>query len=1198
MQKFTIRLTAAVAVLAFGLGAAHAQVVISQVYGGGGNAGATYKNDFIELHNNTGSAVSVDGWSVQYASSSGTSWQVTNLAGSIAPGGYYLVQENAGSGGTIDLPTPDAIGSISMSGNSGKVALVAATTALSGACPTGNLDFVGYGSANCAEGSAPTPTLSSTTAALRAGGGCVDSNNNAADFATGAPAPRNSSAAAHPCGGGGQPMLSLADVSQAEGDDGTSIFYFQLKLDRPAETGGVSFDIATSDGTAIALSDYLPVSWIDRSIPEGQLQYSFLVIVQSDRSVEPDETFFVNVSNVRGAVPDSLRATGTILNDDFNRVAIHDIQGYGNESPMVGAVVDTSGVVTAVRGNGFFLQAPDAETDTNPYTSEGIFVFVGAPPPTAAAVGNRVEVHGTVQEYVPSQDPTQPPLTEIGGGPSVTLISSGNLLPTPIVLTVDFPDPHGPYDQLERLEGMRVTADSLTVNTPTLGNVNETSAMATSNGVFHAVVTGVPRAFRQPGFPVSDPIPGGGDDYYIPRWDTNPEVIAVSSGALGGDVVDVASGCLITGHSATGPLDYAFRRYTIYPETTLQVDCDNGSRQPTPALEPTSDDISIATYNLERFFDDQNDPAIGEPVLSPTAYLGRLNKASIGIRDYLHAPDILAVQEVENLTVLQALATHINMDAVAAGQPDPHYVAYLEEGNDAGGIDIGFLIKTTEVAAGVTRVEVISVTQVGKPTTWIDPAGNTALLNDRPPLVLQSVVHFADGRNFPLTVIAVHQRSLNGAEEDNANGERVRAKRQKQAEFLANLVQARQVANPSERIVVLGDFNAFEFNDGLTDVIGTVIGVPSGDEQTVVPGDGARLVDPTLSDLISLQSPDVSYSFAFDGNVQSLDHILANSALMFDTVDLQNLAISHARINADFPATARNAYSTPTRLSDHDPTELLLRIKPPQLADLAVAANVSPTSVQPGGTAYFSVDAANAGPDEAGFAAIAFVFDQPVTPVMAPPGHWDCAPPVITSMTTITCTLRNFAAGDAQAFSLAVTAPGASAGTTLTMATSITSQTPDADTTNNADSAALTIMGVPSADLTAALSGPQQVPRSGANASYLARIGNSGPGVASKLRVTLSGDLRNERSSLRSADVRLVAPQGWQCMVQPLATFQAVCTGDTTLASGASTDFTLNVRTLGKLAQDQFTLQLSVVSFVNDPDPHNNSATLAVQIEN
>ncbi len=113
--------------------AASPNVVISQVYGGGGNSGATLKNDFVELYNRGAAAVDLAGWSVQYASSTGTSWMnKTTLSGMIAPGGYYLIQEVAGSGGTQDLPTPDATGMINLSATSGKIALVNNTTELTG----------------------------------------------------------------------------------------------------------------------------------------------------------------------------------------------------------------------------------------------------------------------------------------------------------------------------------------------------------------------------------------------------------------------------------------------------------------------------------------------------------------------------------------------------------------------------------------------------------------------------------------------------------------------------------------------------------------------------------------------------------------------------------------------------------------------------------------------------------------------------------------------------------------------------------------------------------------------------------------------------------------------------------------------------------------------------------------------------------
>ncbi|MFE7595513.1 lamin tail domain-containing protein, partial [Kitasatospora sp. NPDC057512] len=185
--------------------AASPDIVISQVYGGGGNSGAPYTNDFVELYNRGTAPVSVTGWTVQYASAAGGSWSRTTLSGTIAPGRYLLVQEAAGAGTGAALPTPDATGTIAMSATSGKVALVTNGTALtctSGcASQSGVKDLVGYGSgASSAEGT-PTGNLSNSTAALRTGGGATDTDNNAADFAITAPVPRNSSST----GTGGNP---------------------------------------------------------------------------------------------------------------------------------------------------------------------------------------------------------------------------------------------------------------------------------------------------------------------------------------------------------------------------------------------------------------------------------------------------------------------------------------------------------------------------------------------------------------------------------------------------------------------------------------------------------------------------------------------------------------------------------------------------------------------------------------------------------------------------------------------------------------------------------------------------------------------------------------------------------------------------------------------------------------------------------
>jgi predicted extracellular nuclease len=173
------------------------------VYGGGGNSGSTYKNDFIELFNRGDATADLTGWSVQYSTAGSSTWQVTQISGSLSPGQYYLVQEAQGAGGTTDLPTPDAIGNDQLGATAGKVALVNNSNPLSGTCPSigGSIvDFVGYGSSSgCFEGTGSTPAPSNTNAVLRAADGCIDLDDNASDFDPGIPAPRNRNSAQHNC---------------------------------------------------------------------------------------------------------------------------------------------------------------------------------------------------------------------------------------------------------------------------------------------------------------------------------------------------------------------------------------------------------------------------------------------------------------------------------------------------------------------------------------------------------------------------------------------------------------------------------------------------------------------------------------------------------------------------------------------------------------------------------------------------------------------------------------------------------------------------------------------------------------------------------------------------------------------------------------------------------------------------------------
>jgi hypothetical protein len=262
MHRTRLLVTLVFALSLLAVPAAHATssaVRISQIYAGGGNAGASFTHDYVELFNSGTSAVDVTGWTVQYASAASTTWQATALAGSIAPGHYFLVQLSSAASVGAALPSPDATGTTNMAVSGGKVALVHDAGALgcgatAGSCSAVSTveDLVGYGSATDYEGAAAAPALSSSTAAVRAGAGCTDTGSSAADFTASDPAPRNSSTAAVTCGSGPPPALSVSEPAAVDIDIQPVL---SMTLERPT----ISFGAGYSGDTPAAISERVTV---------------------------------------------------------------------------------------------------------------------------------------------------------------------------------------------------------------------------------------------------------------------------------------------------------------------------------------------------------------------------------------------------------------------------------------------------------------------------------------------------------------------------------------------------------------------------------------------------------------------------------------------------------------------------------------------------------------------------------------------------------------------------------------------------------------------------------------------------------------------------------------------------------------------------------------------------------------------------
>ncbi len=867
-------------------------VVISQVYGGGGNSGATYKNDFVELFNASTAPANLSGWSVQYASSTGTSYQVTNLtAVTLQPGQYYLVQEAPGAAGTTNLPTADVTGTINMSSTAGRIALVNSTTAISGTCPATAstvIDYVGFGSTTCFLGSAAAPAPSNTTADLRKS--CVNDKNNSTDFTTGPANPRNSSTSLAPCSAiaanlavtaqanpatvfAGSPTLLSATVTPATGSTGITV---TVDL---TSAGGFSTQPLYDDGTHGDAS-------------AGDNIFSYTLTPPANGS------FTLPVTAQDSQLRNAKSSIALTVQTAPATVSIRTLQS-AKPSSYAGQTVSTSGIVVGVRSSGFYLESKDA--DSSPTTPEGILIYTGSVTvPSYIAVGNEVQVTGKVASY-PSTSLT--PDTELDAPQTFTLLSTNNPLPAPIQITASMDSPAGGIYQFAKYEGMRVAIASLTTTSGTGASLNEPTETQTSNGQFYGVVTGIPRPFREPGISVTDtaygPVPAG-----IPRWDSNPELLLIDSVSLGGTALNVTSNATLTG--LTGVMDFSTGGPDILLDASDHPAVTGLMGVPTEPVQ-TPSQFTVASFNMERFYNDiadQDNPGSTAVVVTTAAYQRRLAKASLAIRTVLNSPDILGAQEIENLAVLTDLANKINSDSVAAGLPNPQYQPYLFLATDPSAINTGFLVKSS-------TVDEISISQAGLGVTFPDANGNQAILNDRTPLVLHAGIKRAGASDYPVTVIDVHQRSLISVDDPTATGQTVRIKREKQAEFLANLIQGYQ--QNGEHVITVGDFNSFQFSDGFVDTIGVSKGSPVPASQVLQPP-VANLANPNLIDLDQTLPSDQQQSYVEDGSAQILDHVLITQDLQ-PTFDHLNFV----HIDSDFPLVDEDDATTPLRVSDHDP---------------------------------------------------------------------------------------------------------------------------------------------------------------------------------------------------------------------------------------------------------------------------------------
>jgi predicted extracellular nuclease len=875
-------------------------VVVSEVYGGGGNTLATYRNDFIELYNRGSSEVPIGGWSVQYASAAGTTWQLTPLpAFSLQPGQHFLVHEASGGTAGALLPGADATGTINMSATTGKVALVNTTTALTSCTASSVVDLVGYGaSPSCFEGSGAAPAGSNTASIIRKGGGATDTNDNAADFVAGTPTPQNS----------------------GTGDDAPTV------ISRSPVSGAAN--VALNSSVAIGFSEPVNVngSWYSISCTTSGAHSATVTGGGTSFTLDPDadfasaETCTVTVVAANVTDQDSVDPPDTMAANDtwsFSTLAppvrIHDIQGAAHISPKAGQNVGSvPGIVTAKRTNGFYMQDPDPDAD--PATSEGIFVFTSTAP-NSVAVGDSVTVNGRVQEFRPGGASTTNLTTTELVTPSISVLSSGNALPAATVLGtggrippsdviendaggdvetggVFDPNEDG-IDFYETVEGMRVQLNDAVAVGPT-NSFGETPIVG-DDGAHASVRTARGGLLLRPD-------------------DGNPERVIA-------DDVLVPLPSLNVGDHYDGPIegvmDYNFGNWFV--EVTKSVGRVDNGLQREVAAPVGPNELSVATFNFENL--DTGDPQ------------SKFDQLAGIVVNNLRSPDIIGGEEVQDNNgatdngVVDASQTLSQLVAAiqAAGGPtyewreiDP--VNDQDGGEPGGNIRQVFLFRTDRGVSfverpGGTSTNATGVTGTGASTQLtfspgrIDPA-NGAWASSRKPLAAEFMF-----RGSHVFAIVNHFNSKGGddplfgrIQPPNRSSE---TQRHQQAHLVADFVSALTTADPNANVVVLGDLNDFEFS------------------QTVDILEAAGLHD--LMESLPLNQ---RYSYEFEGNAQVLDHIMFSGALfgrpfVFDPV----------HVNAEFWDQA----------SDHDPSLVRVTLNEPP----TVSAG-GPYTVAEGGSVQLS----------------------------------------------------------------------------------------------------------------------------------------------------------------------------------------------------------------------------------------------------
>ncbi len=986
------------------------------------------------------------------------------------------------------------------------------------------------------------------------------------------------------------PNLTINDVSLNEGNAGTTTFTFTASLSAPAPPGGVTFDIATADGSAVAPGDYTTKSLTGQTIPAGSSTYTFDVLVNGDTTPESSETFFVNITNAINAIPTDGQGLGTIVNDDLN--FIHDVQGNGASTPIPGSSVSVEGVVIgdyqgANQLKGFFLQEEDADADADAATSEGIFVYCNTCI-TAVAEGQRVRATGTVSEFTG--------LTEISAtvAGSVVVTDAANHLAEITPASIDLPVVGDINNYYESREGMKVVfVDTLSVadyfELGRYGQVilteggrsqtfTETTAPDVAGNAAHLDSVARRRVVLDDENNVEQAYLSDADglqNIFYPRANGGFSVGTQGTDFFrGGDIVNGLTGVLDFSNPGSASASWRIRPTSANPATFTVAN-------PRPTTPPVVGGvIHVAGANLLNYFTTIDTtssnssgpcgPAANQDCrgADSVAELNR-QRGRLAIVVCALNPDVMALMELENTTASASITDLLG--AINANCGGAHPFAFVNTGGTLGTDAIR--------VQQIYRTGVVS--PVGAPLSDLDP------IHNRPPTAqtfdVVDATNPAFGQRF--TVIANHFKSkgcggATGGDTDSGDGQSCfAASRTAQASRLLTWINGTVIpAAGDPDVLLLGDFNAYAMETPIT----TIESGGYNDLETVFAGSSA------YSYVFGGELGHLDYAFASTSLASQITgtsawHINADEASVFDYSDeVKDVGEAAFEEKPDgsalVPPRVVFQPASPYRASDHDPILVGLFA----ISDLAISVTDAPDPVTAGNNLTYTITATNNGPEVAPMSSWSDTLPTGTSFVSLPavPG-WSCTTPAVGSNGTITCDNPNFSASsDVFTLTVAVDASVAS-GSVLSNTATIVSSNSDGAPGDNSATATTTVAAV--ADLVISNSGSPSTVVNGQPITYTITLDNNGPSAAASVSMTNAIPTDTTFTSL-------TAPGGWSCTTPAAGSTGTVNCTITSFVSGPAV-FTLVITVDAAAPPTMVVDTATVVSTTPDPAPGDESAT-------